>query len=309
MLKEKTSPYLKKLIKKSPAIARQFLANPRQEKDNFPLDPFEEEKHTPLKGLIHKYPNRVLILLTLQCAAYCRFCFRRRCVSQIQKGKITSQDLEKMKNYLLAHKEVSEVILSGGDPFLVPQTFKKALQIFSSLPQIKTIRIGTRVPVTQPKAVTPSLLQTFSQIPQPLWILIHFNHPDEITPQTIAAIQKLRESKAILLSQTVFLSRVNDSFKTLFKLFTQLVQIGVKPYYLFHCDPVSGNKKFQVPLEKEIKIVTQLRKELSGLAFPLFVIEAPGKIGKIPVPLDFWDFRKESFFDFQGEKAFLPFFS
>jgi len=305
MLIQKISNHLRKLAKKSRVIKRQFIASQEEEESSGKklfLDPLGEEKFIKVKGLIHKYKNRVLILLTLQCAAYCRFCTRRRCVSEIKKGVINANDLETMKNYIVSKPEIKEIILSGGDPFTVPDTLIKALKIFGNLPQIKIIRIGTRVPISNPSLVSSRVLRALQSVRQPLYILIHFEHPDEITKETNEAVRKLRQAGAILLSQTVFLAGVNDSFKTLYKLFSRLVEIGVKPYYLFRCDPVKGAEKFRVPFKKEVEIATKLRKELSGLAYPLYVIDAPHGSGKVPVPLDFWEFNDSFYYDFLGKK-------
>ncbi|MGB9911526.1 MAG: KamA family radical SAM protein [Microgenomates group bacterium] len=304
MLIQKISPHLKKLAKNCPEIEKEFYRSEEEElfKEKDFLDPLLEEKFTPVKGLIHKYSNRVLILLTMKCASYCRFCTRRRTVSEIKKGKISPKDLEEMINYVKSHSEIKEIILSGGDPFMVPQTLRLALKKFSSLPQIKVIRIGTRVPVSNPRLVTDDLLNTFSKIKQPLYVMIHFEHPNEITSLTIKAIEKLRKAGAILFSQTVFLKGVNDKVEILEELFTRLIEIGVKPYYIFHCDPVVGTKHFWVKIEKEIEIMTELRKRLSGLAYPLYVIDVPHGFGKIPVPLKFWEFSLTHYKDFEGKE-------
>jgi len=304
MLAFRISNYLKKLAKKYPEIRRQFYPLKKKvktQKESL-IDPLLEEEFTPVKGLVHKYENRVLILLTMACAAYCRFCTRKRTVSEIEKGKISPKDLDNMVNYLKKHPEVKEVILSGGDPLVVPETLKLALRKFSSLPQIKIIRIGTRVPVSDPSLVKDDLLEVFKKVSQPLYILIHFEHPAEITPQTVRVIKKMRQAGAILLSQSVFLRGVNDKVEVLEELFSRLVESGVKPYYIFHCDPVAGSEPFWIDLKKEIEIMTELRKRLSGLAYPLHVVDAPNGCGKIPVPLNFWKFEIGEYKDFKGRK-------
>jgi len=307
MLAFQVSRHLKKLAEKYPEIRRQFYPSKKKIKTSTEslVDPLLEEEFTPVKGLVHKYENRVLILLTMVCAAYCRFCTRQRTVSEIEKGKISPKDLDNMVAYLKKHPEVKEVILSGGDPLVVPETLKLALKKFSSLPQIKIIRIGTRVPVSNPSLVKDDLLEAFKKVSQPLYVLIHFEHPAEITPQTVRLIQKMRKVGAILLSQSVFLRGVNDKVEILEELFSKLVEIGVKPYYIFHCDPVAGSEPFWVDLKKEIAIMTELRKRLSGLAYPLYVVDAPNGCGKIPVPLNFWQFEAGEYKDFKGEKHFL----
>jgi lysine 2,3-aminomutase len=306
MLAEKISDHLKKLATTSSAIKKQFFISKwelhAKEDKLSSSDPLLEDEYTKIRGLIYKYSGRVLILLTLSCASYCRFCTRRRCVSEIEKGILTKEDINRMADYIQKHQEIKEVILSGGDPLTVPELLKYALKIFSALPQIKIIRIGTRAPVSNPKLVNDSLIKVIKKIKQPVYIGIHFEHPDELTKETIEACEKLRKAGAILYSQSVFLKGVNDSYKVLYELFSRLIEIGVKPYYLYRCDPVKGIEHFRVPFEKEIKIATKLRKNLSGLAWPTYVIDTPNGSGKIPVPLEFWEFNKKEFRDFLGEK-------
>ncbi|HRY76960.1 MAG TPA: KamA family radical SAM protein [Candidatus Paceibacterota bacterium] len=311
MLAVKISGHLKKLSKKNDAVRKQFYLSESelrffQKEDSFNSsgfsDPLLEEQYEKTKGLVHKYKNRVLILLTLTCAAYCRFCTRRRKVSDIEKGVISQADIQKMLVYLLKNPEIDEVIFSGGDPLTSPKILKYALKEFSRLPQIKIIRIGTRLPVSNPKFITKDLLLTIKKIKQPVYVGIHFEHPAELTKETISACEKLRKAGAILYSQSVFLKGVNDSYEILYELFTKLIQIGVRPYYLYRCDPVQGIGHFRVPFKKEVAIATNLRKNLSGLAWPTYVIDAAEGNGKIPVPLDFWEFNKGEFKDFLGNR-------
>lgn len=304
MFAQKISAHLHPLTEKYPEIKRQFFlsGNESKVKTKSFVDPLLEEQFTPVKGLIHKYGNRALILLTMSCAAYCRFCTRQRSVSEIEKGMIGEKDLEKMSSYLRNHPQIKEIILSGGDPLMVPETLKLALRKFAALPQIKIIRIGTRVPVSEPKLVTDDLLKVFKKIKQPLYVLIHFEHPAELTPETIKAVEKLRKAGAILFSQSVFLKGVNDRVEVLEELFGRLVEIGVKPYYLFRCDPVAGTENFWVEPEKEVAMMTELRKRLSGLACPTYVIDTPNGSGKIPVPLNFWNFKMDCYKDFIGRE-------
>lgn len=300
----KITDHLEKLAKKSQAVRRQFYPSSLEEEDAVnSLDPLLEEEHTKVRGLVHKYKNRVLLLLTLNCEAYCRFCTRRRSVSDVKGGVISPNDLENIIDYLKAHKEIKEVIISGGDPLTVPEILEKTLKEITKLPQIKIIRIGTRLPVSNPPKIDAKLLKILSIVKkQPLYILIHFEHPDEITKETKEAVYKLRKAGAILFSQSVFLKGVNDSFETLYKLFSGLVEIGVKPYYLYRCDLVKGTYHFIVPFEKEVEIATKLRKNLSGLACPIYVIDTPNGSGKIPPPLLFWKTETSSFTDFEGNK-------
>lgn len=301
----KITPHLKKLAEHSPAVKKQFYPSPQEDKKSpiASIDPLQEDHFIKTKGLVHKYPHRVLIELTLNCAAYCRFCTRRRKVSDIKRGQLTKKDIGKMTNYLRAHRDINEVIFSGGDPLTAPALLKEALQQFNKIATIKIIRLHTRVPVSAPHLITPTLLKILSAVKkQPFYLSIHFEHPDELTPATIRAIKKLRSVGAILTSQSVFLKGINDSYTTLYKLFTHLTELGVRPYYLYHADPVQGAAHFIVSIKKEIEIVTKLRKNLSGIAFPTYAIDAPQGSGKIPVPLNFWHFDPAHFTDFRDKK-------
>lgn len=261
-----------------------------------------EDEHELVRGLIHKYENRVLCLLTAECAAYCRFCTRRRMVSDIERGAVKEEDIGRWVDYLQEHPEVKEVILSGGDPFVVPSAlFRFSVERISSVPSIKVLRIGTRVPVTAPELVNEEKLEVISSLRQPVYIGIHFEHPAELTEATIDAVVRLRRAGAILYSQTVFLSGINDDYETLHELFSRLTEIGVRPYYIYRCDPVAGAGHFRADFAKERRIMTALRKNLSGLACPTYVIDTPRGSGKIPVPLEFWDADCSVYRDFCGD--------
>lgn len=306
MLAAKTTNYLKNLIKSCPEIRRQFISSDSESDrgcgDSLE-DPLLEENFTVSRGLVHKYSNRALVLLTLNCAAYCRFCTRRRKVSDIEKGVISKKDISAMVQYLKNHPEIKELVISGGDPLTVPDLLKEALLKFSKLPQIKIIRVGTRLPAADPEKISQKVLNALKVVKkQPLYLMVHFEHPKEITPAAEKAIKKLRPFAAAIFSQSVFLKGVNDNADVLYNLFSRLVEIGVKPYYIFRCDPVKGAEHFIVDFEKEIAIMTELRRRLSGLAFPAYVIDAPNGSGKIPVPLDFWQFDKSGYKDFEGQK-------
>ncbi|MFH1175354.1 MAG: KamA family radical SAM protein [bacterium] len=304
MLATRLSSHLKQLTKKEPAVHKQFVASCAEGQDCEGMleDPLLEEHFTAVRGLVHKYKNRALVLLTLNCAAYCRFCTRRRKVSDIERGIITEKDLNAMASYLKKHQEIKELVISGGDPLTVPDLLKKSLQKFSKLPQIKIIRVGTRLPAANPKMVNQKVIDALKVVKkQPLYLMVHFEHPAEITKPTIQAIKKLQAASTMLLSQSVFLKDVNDSADILCNLFTRLVEIGVKPYYIFRCDPVKGAEHFIVDFEKEAKIMTEVRRRVGGLACPMYVIDAPNGSGKIPVPLDFWEFDRKKYKDFEGE--------
>ncbi len=273
MLAVRVTHHLQKLIKKYPAIYKQFIPSKQELNCHKGCDdPLLEEKYTVTRGLIHKYPNRALVLLTLNCAAYCRFCSRRRTVSEIEKGILTNRDLDNIERYLIKHPKIEELIFSGGDPLTTPLPLEQALRKFCRLPQIKIIRVGTRLHVSDPKKIDNKVLSALKIVKrQPLYLMVHFEHPTEITKQTIKAVQKLQTVSTMLLSQTVFLKGINDSIEILCNLFTRLIEIGVKPYYLLRCDKVRGAKHFIVDLKKEKIILSKLRRCLSGIACPIFV--------------------------------------
>lgn len=301
---EKTTPHLRKLIKKSLAVKRQFIIPEKIKKSiryNISADPLLEDEFMPIKGLVHKYQNRALVLLTLDCPSYCQFCTRQRSVGQVKNYRVTRDDIKNIINYLKRNPKINDIIFSGGDPFMAQDILKYSLKEISRLPQITIIRINTGVPVDDPKRISPELIKFLKTIKKPLYVGLHFEHSDELTPPTIKAIKALREAGCILYSQSVFLKGINDDYKALYNLFTRLTEQGVLPYYIYRCDYVKGAERFIVDFDKEIKIMTKLRKELSGLAYPLYVIDAYNGSGKVPVPLDFWDFDKRQFKDFNGK--------
>lgn len=302
------SKHLVSLAKKSPPVKKQFFPSLNEHvisRVSF-VDPLLEEEFTKTRGLVHKYENRVLILLTLSCASYCRFCTRRRIVSDLEKGKLTHADIDKMVVYLKAHKNINEVIFSGGDPLTAPLLLEYAVNKITKIDNIKIVRLHTRVPVSNPRLITPKILKIFKSIKkQPFYLSVHFEHPDELTPETIEAVNKIRKTGAIMLSQSVFLKGINDSFPVLDKLFAKLSELGIRPYYIYHCDPVSGIEHFIAPLKKELEIMTKLRRSLSGIACPTYVVDTPNGSGKIPVPLNFWKFDNRSFVDFDGKKIVI----
>lgn len=301
----KITPYLLGLSKNSIAIKKQFIPSEEESKNSERVfsDPLCEDVFTKTKGLVHKYSSRVLIELTLECAAYCRFCTRKRKVGEIKKGQLTKNDIEAMIKYVKSQPKINEIIFSGGDPFMAPDLLVYSLNEFSKLAQIKILRIHTRVPVSDPESVNNKIIAAIAKIKnQPVYLSLHFEHPDEITVSTVHVVNKLRTAGAILLSQSVFLRGINDDYEVLKKLFNQLVELGVRPYYLYRCDPVVGSEHFIVPFDKEIEIMTKLRKNLSGIACPTYIIDTPNGSGKIPVPLNFWQFDKNKFLDYNDKE-------
>ncbi|MEI8122568.1 MAG: KamA family radical SAM protein [bacterium] len=245
-------------------------------------DPLEEEEDMPVPGLIHRYRDRALLMATTMCSMYCRHCTRKR-VAGYQESCIDVGQLNTITNYLRAHPEVKDVVISGGDPMTMSTSLlERILAAVRSVSSVDIIRIGTRVPVVLPQRITSELTQMLSKY-HPVWINTHFNHPNEITPEAIAACAKLANAGFPIGNQTVLLRGINDSPQVMEDLCRGLVKMRVRPYYLFQCDLVRGVEHFRTPISRGIEIMEYLRGRLSGLAIPTFVVDAPHGGGKIPV--------------------------
>ncbi|QNK42455.1 KamA family radical SAM protein [Caproicibacter fermentans] len=271
-------------------------------------DPLCEDRYSPENGLVHRYPDRVLFLLTHQCSMYCRHCTRRRMVG-CEDFSLGADDLDKAFGYIERHQEVRDVLLSGGDPFVLSDEWlEKVIQRLRSIPHVEIIRIGTRTPVVLPMRITDHLLSMLKKY-QPIWINTHFNHPDEITPDSARACEKIVDAGIPLGNQSVLLRGVNDRRDTLIRLFTGLVQIRVRPYYLYQCDLSSGIGHFRTPVAEGIEIMKQIRGNISGFAVPEFVIDLPGGGGKTPVSMDYilhMDNRETVMENFEGKQYRYP---
>lgn len=302
-LQERRSKYIENLVSQDPAIARQFVWDDAELISDVSeaADPLMEDEYMAVRGLVHKYPNRALLLLTAQCATYCRFCTRKRMVSHVERGRIRKADVDEWKRYFKEHPEIRDAVMSGGDPlFVSTELFSYVIETLASVESLKVIRVGTRVPVTDPMLVTDQKIDILKRIPQTLYIGLNFEHPKEITPEVREAVKKLQSTGGQLYSQSVFLKGVNDDYDVLYELFTELFEMGVRPYYIYRCDPVEGVSHFRVDFEKEREIMTRLRSTLSGLACPTYVIDTPYGHGKVPVPLAYWDCLPETYTDFNG---------
>lgn len=284
-MKEKITPYLRGLLHFE-SMGRQYLKD-KNEGEHFD-DPLMEEAHERVRGLVHKYPNRALIKVSYLCAAHCRFCTRIRQIGN-KEGTLSDDDIENIALYLQLHPEIDDVILSGGDPFYTPRITQKLLNRLAQIESIKVFRIGTRMPLQSPDSFQTKPLQALIQYlvtladRLPVYVLIHVEHPDELTDAVVDLLRKWRKHPFTLLSQTVFLKGINDEFDILYPLFKQLYHLGVTPYYLYHCDKVAGLERFVGDMEKEKKIALQLRESLSGIACPLFVEDIANGYGKWPV--------------------------
>jgi lysine 2,3-aminomutase len=250
-------------------------------------DPLGEDAHSPVPGLVHRYPDRVLLLVTNFCSVYCRYCTRARMVGSVGERSIRKHDLEKAIDYIAANPVIRDVLLSGGDPLsLDDERLEWILSRLRAIPHVEFIRIGSKQPVVQPQRITPALTRILKRY-HPLWMSLHFTHPDELTPEVAEACARLADAGIPLGSQTVLLKGVNDDVPTMKSLVQGLLRIRVRPYYLYQCDPISGSAHFRTSVEKGIEIIRGLRGHTTGYAVPTYVIDAPGGGGKIPVSPDY----------------------
>jgi lysine 2,3-aminomutase len=245
-------------------------------------DSLAEDRHSPVPGLVHRYPDRVLMLVTTQCASYCRYCTRSRIVGDPTQN-FNSRDHEAQLEYLRRTPQVRDVLISGGDGLtLAPKLFEKILRGLREIPHIEIIRIGSRVPVFLPQRIDDELCAMLEKY-HPLWINLHFNHPNEITPEVSRAVDKLTKAGLPVGNQSVLLAGVNDCVNIQRALVHKLVENRIRPYYLYQCDLVAGSGHFRTPVGKGLEIMEGLRGHTSGYAVPTYVIDAPGGGGKIPV--------------------------
>lgn len=250
------------------------------------VDPCGEDKDSPVAGVVHRYPDRVLLLVTDQCATYCRYCTRRRLVGSNEQP-ITQGNFEEALKYLRTHKKVRDVLLSGGDPLLLEnERLEEILSRLRVIPHIEILRIGTRVPVTLPQRITVGLVRMLKKY-HPLMISIHFTHPKEITDAVRKACNELADGGIPLGSQTVLLKGVNDKPYIMKKLVHELLKIRVRPYYIYQCDLATGTGHFRTSVATGIQIIEKLRGHTTGYAIPTYVIDAPGGGGKIPLQPDY----------------------
>ena len=245
------------------------------------IDPLHEKSFSPVKGIVHRYPDRVLFTVTQSCSNYCRYCTRSHSVGKL--GSLNKHDFEKAFEYIASHKQIRDVLVSGGDPLILPdETLDYILSNIRKISHVELIRIGTRAPVVLPQRITDNLVNTLRKY-HPLFISLHFSHPDEITDECAKACIKLADGGFPLGSQTVLLKGINDNAAVMKKLMHELLKIRVRPYYLYQCDLISGSSHFRTTVKKGLDIIKELRGYTSGYAVPTFVIDAPGGGGKIPL--------------------------
>ena len=246
------------------------------------LDPLHEDADSPVKGLTHRYPDRVLLLVTDQCSMYCRHCTRRRFAGQTDCA-VPLEQIDKCIDYVRAHPEVRDVLISGGDPLVMSDDrLEYIISRLRAIEHVEIVRIGSRTPVVMPQRITPELCEMLKKY-HPIWLNTHFNHPKEVTPESAAACARLADAGIPLGNQSVLLAGVNDCVYTMKKLMHELVKMRVRPYYIYQCDLSMGLEHFRTPVSKGIEIIEALRGHTSGFCVPTFVVDAPGGGGKTPV--------------------------
>ena len=267
----------------------EYLRSPGEEED-----PLGEDSDSPVPGLVHRYPDRVLFLVTDFCSVNCRYCTRSRIIRPNEKYPFNMGQWEQALEYIRAHTEVRDVLLSGGDPLtLADEKLEWLLRNLRAIPHVEFIRIGTKVPMVLPMRVTRGLCRMLKNY-HPLWMSIHSTHPDELTPEAIAACARLADSGIPLGSQTVLLAGINDSVDVMKRLMHGLLKARVRPYYLYQCDPIQGSRHFRTPVSRGLEIIRGLRGFTSGYAVPHFVIDAPHGGGKIPLLPEYVQGRDET---------------
>ncbi len=247
-------------------------------------DPLDEDKDSPVPGLTHRYPDRALLVTTHVCTMYCRFCTRKRATMRKGGWDSVSRDDERMIEYVREHPEIRDVIVSGGDPLTLPlEKLEFFLSSLAAIDHVDVIRVGTRVPVTLPQRIDDDELIAVLSASDKVWIQTHFNHAREVTPEAARAAKRLRMAGLPMNNHAVLMKGVNDSVAAQRDLCRALLRIKVRPYYLFHCDPVTGASHFRTSVWKGVEIIEGLRGHLSGLGIPTYVIDAPRGGGKIPI--------------------------
>lgn len=286
--KAKISPAFAALVDKGDPqdpIARQFTPSPQEgvaAPDDL-ADPIGDLAHSVQDCLVHRHPDRVLLVPTWACPVHCRFCFRRDRVGG--KGP-SDEQLAQALDYIRGHGEIREVILTGGDPLMLPpKKLQALLSNLADIPHVQSLRLHSRVPVAAPARITQGLARLLGRLKKPVYLVMHVNHAREITPQARLGFDRLRQAGVPILSQSVLLKGVNDSVPALEALFTTLLAAGVKPYYLHHPDRVPGTGHLRLSLAEGRALIGALRPRLSGLAMPVYILDRPGGAGKIPAEI------------------------
>jgi len=258
-------------------VGAEFETSPGEDED-----PLNEDGDMPVEGLVHRYPDRVLFLVTSFCAVYCRYCTRSRLVGKTGEYHFNTKQFERALQYIEATPEIRDVLISGGDPLTMnDEKLEWLLSRLRAIPHVEFVRIGSKVPAVLPQRITPALVAMLRR--HQVWMSVHFMHPDEVTLETAQSCGRLADAGIPLGSQTVLTRDVNDDPETMKRLMQGLLRIRVRPYYIYQCDPIPGSRHFRTPVEKGLEIIEALRGHTTGYAVPHFVIDGPGGGGKIPL--------------------------
>ena len=267
-------------------IARQFVPDVAEfdKRSDELLDPIGDDAHSPVEGVVHRYPDRVLLKLTHVCAVYCRFCFRREMVGPDKPNALSADALAKALDYIKTHKDIWEVILTGGDPLVLSaRRLRETMKALGAIDHVQVVRIHTRVPIADPKRVTPELVRALKIKGKATYVALHVNHARELSPDARVAIERLADAGMPLLAQTVLLKGVNDKAETLVSLMRALVECRIKPYYLHHGDLAPGTSHLRTDIAAGQALMKEMRGRVSGLCQPTYVLDIPGGHGKSPV--------------------------
>jgi lysine 2,3-aminomutase len=271
-------------------IARQFVPDPAEldVRPDESADPIGDDAHSPVEGLVHRYPDRVLFKLVHVCAVYCRFCFRREMIGPGKPNALSAEALSAALAYIEAHPDIWEVILSGGDPLVLsPRRLAAVMKRLGAIAHVKVVRVHTRVPAVDPARVTPALVRALKASGKTTYVVLHANHPRELAAAARAACARIIDAGMPMLSQSVLLKGVNDDVETLGALMRALVECRIKPYYLHHLDHAPGTSHFRTTIARGQELMRVLRERHSGLCQPTYVLDGPSGQGKVPVGPDF----------------------
>jgi lysine 2,3-aminomutase len=273
-------------------IARQFVPD-AAELDHQPEeigDPIGDDAHSPVEGIVHRYPDRVLLKLTHICAVYCRFCFRREMIGPDKPNALSTKALARALDYIRTHPEIWEVILTGGDPLVLSaRRTRSVMKSLAGIDHVKIVRMHTRVPIADPARVTPDLVRAIKIKGKPTYVAVHVNHPRELTREARAACARIADAGIPLLSQTVLLAGVNDTPEVMGELMRALVECRIKPYYLHHGDLAPGTSHLRTDIDSGQNLMRAMRGRLSGLCQPTYVLDIPGGYGKTPIGPNYID--------------------
>ncbi|MGA0565490.1 lysine-2,3-aminomutase-like protein [Ancylobacter sp. VNQ12] len=271
-------------------VARQFVPDAR-EIETLPqelADPIGDAAHSPVPGIVHRYPDRVLLKLVGVCAVYCRFCFRREMVGPGAETSLSDEALDAALAYVAGHPDIWEVVVTGGDPLVAsPRRLAELMTRLAAIGHVRIVRFHTRVPVASPERITAALVEALKAPGLTTYVAVHANHARELGPEARTALARLADAGIALVGQSVLLAGVNDDAGTLAALFRALVECRVKPYYLHHPDLAPGTAHFRLPIQRGRELMRALRGRVSGLAIPIYVLDIPGGYGKVPVGPDY----------------------